>query len=78
MIYENDSLMSAMVQTIIPTLAPGEMVIRRGAFRWRGPDGGFLNNHYECQSLAYLCEEHGYDLVHDLHHIGIIRPKGTK
>lgn len=72
-IYENDAIMQAVVDVLLPTLQPGEMIIRRGAFRWRGPGGAFLSNHYECQSLAYLCEDHGYTLVHDLNHIGVVR-----
>lgn len=53
---------------------PGDTVIYRDAFRWRDhKDGSVLSNHYESQDLAYLAEEHGYEIVHDFKHVGVVR-----
>ncbi len=75
MIYENESAMKAIADVLTPLLQDGEFIIIRGAFRWRGMDGAFLPNHYECQSVDYLAEEHGYEVVHDLRHIAVVRRK---
>lgn len=54
----------------------GEIVIYRDAFRWHDDaDTSVMSNHYECQDLAYLAEEHGYEIIHDFHHVGVVRRK---
>jgi hypothetical protein len=56
----------------------GEIVIYRDAFRWKDDaTDSVLPNHYECQSLDYLAEEHGYVIVHDFHHVGVVRRKSN-
>lgn len=54
----------------------GQMVIYRDAFRWHDDeDDMVLSNHYECQNLPYLAEEHGYEILHDFHHVAVVRWK---
>lgn len=70
--YENEPLMQAVKAAIEPHLEGDEMLIWRGAFRWRN-ENGMLPNHYECQDARYLCETFGYELVHDFNHVAIVR-----
>ena len=72
-VYECDEIMDKMALELKAILLPGEFIIRRGAFRWRNDAGEFLSNHYECQSIEHICAEHGYELVHDLTHIAVVK-----
>jgi hypothetical protein len=55
---------------------PDDMVIYRDAFRWKNDaNEHVMPNHYESQSLQYLAEEHGYEIVHDFRHVGVVRRK---
>lgn len=54
---------------------PGERVIYRDAFRWKDDSTDHvLPNHYECQSLPYLAESFGFEIVHNFHHVAVVRP----
>ena len=54
----------------------GDKVIYRDAFRWHDDaDEMVLSNHYESQSLAYLAEEWGYEILHDFNHVAVVRRK---
>lgn len=67
----------ALVRQAARSLAkPGQRVIYRDAFRWKDDaDDSVIPNHYECQSLAYLAQEWGYEILHDFHHVAVIRRK---
>lgn len=55
---------------------PGQKVIYRDAFRWHDDaDEMVLSNHYESQSLAYLAQEWGYEILHDFNHVAVVRRK---
>lgn len=54
----------------------GEMVIYRDAFRWKDDSNDHvLSNHYESFSLRGLAEDFGYDIVHNFHHVAVVRRK---
>lgn len=53
-----------------------EQVIYRDAFRWHDDsDESVMSNHYECQNLPYLAEEFSFEVIHDFHHVAVIRRK---
>ena len=70
--HEQRDVMDAMKAALRPFVGPGEMLMWRSAFRWHN-DQGVLPNHYESQDIDYLCEEFGYELVHDFCHLAIVK-----
>ena len=72
--YQRYDAMALVRQAAALLAEPGDMVIYRDAFRWHDhKDESVLSNHYECQDLAYLAEDHGYEIVHDFHHVAVVR-----
>lgn len=52
----------------------GDKVIYRDAFRWHDDaDGMVLSNHYESMSLRALAADFDYEIVHDFHHVAVVR-----
>lgn len=72
--YEYRALIDSIVAAIRPYLEAGEKIIWRAPFRWMD-DCGVLPNHYDVQSLEYLAEEFGYEIVHNFRHVGVIKRK---
>ena len=70
--HEIPSLMSSVQEALRPFAGPGEMLIWRAPFHWHN-DNGVLPNHFESHSLDDLCEEFGYEVVHDFNHATIVR-----
>jgi len=55
---------------------PGDKVLYRDAFRWHDDaDDLVMSNHYESQSIDYLAGEFGYVVLHDFHHVAVVRCK---
>lgn len=55
---------------------PGEKVIYRDAFRWKDDADDFvLSNHYEGMDLQQLADDFDYEIVHDFHHVAVIKRK---
>jgi hypothetical protein len=76
-IRANDwGLTKAVAMSLKPFLRPGEKVIWREPFRWKGEDG-VLSNHYESMSLAALAEDFNFEIAEDFKHAAIIRPLGA-
>jgi hypothetical protein len=72
--YQRHSAMKLVREAARLLAQPGDLVIYRDAFRWHDDkDDMVMSNHYECQSLDYLAEEHGYEIVHDFCHVGVVR-----
>lgn len=75
-IYQLEPLMGAFKQALRPLVRNGEMLIWRDAYRWKCDDG-VLANHYESMNLRGLCEDFCYEVVHDFHHIAIVRHRAS-
>lgn len=74
--YQRYDAMALVRQAARLLKREGEKVIYRDAFRWHDDaDEMVLSNHYECQNLAYLAEEFGFEVIHDFHHVAVIRRK---
>lgn len=71
-LHERAHVMQQLRQILLPLVRPGEMLIWREPFRWKNKEG-VLNNHYECLDIQDLCDGFGYELVHDLTHLAIVR-----
>lgn len=53
----------------------GETVLYRQAFRWTDDaTGHFMPNMYEMQDIHYLAKEFNFEVLHDFHHVAVIRP----
>ena len=76
-IYQIEPVMGAVKQALRPLVKNGEMLIWRDAYRWKC-DEGALPNHYESLTLPCLCEDFGYEVVHDFHHIAIVRRRTSE
>lgn len=70
--YQHYDVMKTLVDSLRPHLGDGEKIIWRDAFRWKD-DQGVLSNHYEACSIEYLCEEFGYELIHNFNHVAVVR-----
>lgn len=70
--HEKSGLIDSVVSALRPYLQPDESIIWRAPFRWHDDDG-VLSNHYEGQSIEYICETFDYELVHDFNHVAVIR-----
>lgn len=70
--YQHYGVMRSLVDVLRPHVGPGQMLLWRDAFRWRNDDGA-LPNHFECMSLHSLCEEFGYEVVHDFCHAAVVK-----
>ena len=70
--YQYYGVMDALKDALRPNLREGEMLIWRDAFRWKNDDG-VLPNHYEMFDLHQLCDDFGYELVHDFNHVAVVR-----
>ena len=64
--------MEAVKTTLRPFVGPGEMLIWRAPFRWFN-ENGVLPNHFESHSLDDLCEEFGYEVVHEFFHAAVVK-----
>lgn len=73
--YENHVMMSLIRDVLRPFLEDGETLIYRQPFRWFDDTGNVLSNHYESMDLPSLAEEFDYEIVHDFHHVGVIRSR---
>lgn len=69
--YQMYGVMNALKDALRPHLKHGEMLMWRDAFRWHN-DTGVLPNHYECMGLGQLCEDFGYEVVHDFRHVAVV------
>ena len=55
---------------------PGQKVIYRDAFRWHDDaDELVMSNHYESMSLDCLARDFNYEVIHDFHHVAVVRRK---
>ena len=70
--YQYYDVMNALKDALREHLKDGDMLIWRDAFRWKNDDG-VLSNHYECMSLSALCDDFGYEVVHDFQHVAVVR-----
>jgi hypothetical protein len=71
--YQHADAMELVRKAARQLAKPGERVIYRDAFRWKDDaTGDVLPNHYECQGLSYMAQEHGWTLVHNFHHVAVI------
>lgn len=53
----------------------GDRVIYRDAFRWKDDaTDSVLSNHYEMFSLRGLAAEFEFEVLHDFHHVAVVRP----
>lgn len=75
-IYQIDPVMDAFKQALRPLVRNGEVLIWRDAFRWKC-EAGVLPNHYESMNLPSLSEAFGYEVVHDFHHLAIVRHRAS-
>jgi hypothetical protein len=72
--YQRYDAMKLVREAAALIAEPGDKVIYRDAFRWHDhADGMVLSNHYESHSLRSLSEEFGYEIVHDFHHVAVVR-----
>lgn len=70
-IYQDHELMTSLVALLKARCKEGEKVIWRDAFRWKDDDG-VRSNHYECQDLEQLADDHGFTVVANFCHAAII------
>lgn len=57
----------------------GDMIIYRDAFRWKNDStDAVLPNHYESFSLRGLAEDFHYEVIHDFHHVAVVRSKSEQ
>lgn len=74
--YQRYDAMKLVREAARLLVEPGQKVIYRDAFRWHDDsDEMVLSNHYESQSLEYLAEEWGYEILHDFNHVAVVRRK---
>lgn len=71
--YLNRTMIDAIRDAIRPHLKDGEQIIYRSAFRWLDDENCVMSNHYEMQSIEYLAEEFGYEIVHNFCHVAVIK-----
>ena len=74
-LHEREEVMRQIRQILRPLVRPGEMLIWREPWRWKNEHGA-LANHYESLDIEDLCLGFGYELVHHLTHLAIVRPGG--
>jgi hypothetical protein len=70
--HENRALISDIAKALARHCRPGERVIWRQPFRWFDSNG-VLSNAYECYSLSTVCFERRWTVVHDFHHVAVVR-----
>ena len=75
--YQMYGVMNALKDVLRQHLRPGEILMWRDAFRWHN-DTGVLSNHYECMGLRQLCEDFGYEVVHDFNHVAVVVRSNVK
>ena len=73
--YEVRSVVDGIRDLIRPFVQDGETLMYRDAFRWKDDNGYVIPNHYEGQSVEYLAEEFGYEIVWNFRHVAVVRRK---
>lgn len=80
--YEHTGMQRALCAALLPFCPPGAFIIYRSAFRWMRYiheadrfNDEVMPNHYECQDVPQLIEDHNHTLILDLHHVAVITPK---
>jgi len=74
--YQHYDAMKLVREAARMLAEPGDRVIYRDAFRWKDDaTDHVLPNHYEMFDLPGMAEDHGFTVVHDFCHVGVIRAR---
>lgn len=73
--YQQYDAMKLVRQAARLLAQPGDRVIYRDAFRWKDDaTDHVLSNHYEMFSIKGLAAEFEFEVLHDFHHVAVVRP----
>jgi hypothetical protein len=77
--YQHYEAMLAIRKAAESLAKEDEHVIYRDAFRWKDHyTDAVIPNHYEMHDIHVLAKEFEFEIVHDFHHVAVIRSAPIK
>jgi len=73
--YEFTTVIDGIESILKKRLDDGEFVIKRRPYRWH-KDDKVISNAYEGQSLETVCEDRKWEIIHNFHHIAVVKEIG--